>query len=47
MPAFGRAIVALRRDLHGPIAAPRVASFDGPDDHLRVAGWIDRLLDSG
>lgn len=43
---FAIALIGQRRDRYGPGAAAAIASYGGPDDTARVAGWIGRFLDA-
>ena len=43
-PAFGAALIQVRRDRYGALADPAIASYREPDDCLRVGGWIRSFL---
>ncbi len=43
-PAFGTALIELRRDRYGALADPALASYGQGDDCLRVRGWIRSFL---
>ncbi len=44
-PAFGAALVGVRRERFGAMADAAVASYAGANDCARVGGWIGRFLD--
>ena len=44
-PAFAKALIEKRYDVV-PDADAAIASLDGPNDNVRVAGWIRRFLEA-
>ena len=45
--AFATALIESRRAVFGALADDAIASYAGPDDRARVAGWIGRFLGGG
>jgi GMP synthase-like glutamine amidotransferase len=45
-PEYGAALLEHRQDRYGAAADAAIASYRGPNDCARVAGWIGRFLDA-
>lgn len=46
-PAFSAALIEVRRDVYGPLAAPALLSLLQPDDGGRAADWLRHFIDGG